>query len=78
MMYFDKVRFLHKTLNQQLNDNRLKSVQLFLIHYDGHMAFKFTCLENSKRKDKVKALCDQYCESMMLVKETKTTLTYAI
>ena len=70
---------IFKIIEQRLADERLKHVQPLLRTYAGNMAIKFTCCDSPKYKERIKTICENdYCESLMLVGETKTTLTYAI
>lgn len=73
-----KYSSLAKTINERLENEHLKHVQMLPYRHDDHLGFKFTSVDTPKLKERVKALCDDYCESLSLVKETPTTLCYII
>ena len=72
-----KIALLH-SLRKELEIRRMKSVQLLTCTHQGQLCVKFDSVDNDRKRAKVKALADDYCESLALVRETKTTFVYAI
>ena len=66
------------SLRKEMEAHRMKSVQLLICTYQGQLCVKFDSVDNDRKRAKVKALADQYCESLALVRETKTTFIYTI
>lgn len=70
---------IFKSVEQRLDENHLKHVQPLLRMFNGRLAIKFVSCDSPKYKEKIKEICDKYfTESLMLVKESKTTLTYSL
>lgn len=73
-----RIQKLFEAINQELVDNKLQHVQALFRLKDGRRCIKFVSVDNDQYKARVKAIADRYCESLYLIDETKTTLTYAI
>ena len=55
------------------------SVQCLIGKVDGRLCVKVTDIRNDAQRDAIKDVLDtQFCESLMPVKATKTTLVYAL
>ena len=73
-----RVQKLFEAINRELKENKIQHVQALFRTKDGQLCIKFVSVDNDQYKTKVKAIADRYCESLNLIDETKTTLTYAI
>lgn len=84
-MYDQRRVRLIKSIKNEIDkpENRMRHMQALLVTVktdDGekHLAIKFNCIENAKQWDKVNALVDKYCESLIFFTKTKTTITYLV
>lgn len=69
---------LIRALQKEIETRHMKSAQLLTCVYQGQFCVKFDSVDNDRLRAKVKALANDYCESLALVRETKTTFIYAI
>jgi len=69
---------IFKIIEQRIADEHLKHIQPLLRKYKGELVIKFTCCDSPKYKERIKKLCTNYPESLKLVHEANTVLTYAI
>lgn len=70
---------LIESIRKEFVDNKIKHVQiLYGVTSKRQPVIKFTSVDTPGLNAKVKEICDRYCESMYLIKETKSTLVYGI
>lgn len=71
---------LFKALNQELEVNKMQHVQVLMTCTKdrNRLVAKFTSVDTEDLKRKVKELADRYHESLVLYKETKTTISYLV
>lgn len=70
---------IFRLVEQRLTEDHLKHVQPLLRMVDGKLAIKFVSCDSPKYKERIKEICNKYfTESLMLIKESKTTLTYSL
>lgn len=74
----NKLRYLVRALNEEIDNAKIKHVQLLIRSYENKPVLKFVNLDNEVYKSKINEITNRYCESIYLIKETKTTQTYAI
>lgn len=67
---------LFKAINRDIENSKIRHVQVLMRIYQNQMALKFVNLDNENYKRKVNEITSRYCESLYLVDETKTTQTY--
>lgn len=69
---------IFRMIEQRIANEHLKHVQPLLRKYKKELAIKFTCCDSSKYKERIKKLCTDYPESLVLANETSTTLIYIL
>ncbi len=69
---------LVKALRKELEDAKMRHVELLVCTYNKRFCVKFLDLDTDRYREKLKAITDKYGENLELVKETKTTRTFAI
>ena len=67
-----------RMLQADIETKGLKSIQMVTRTYNHEFCAKFLYIASERQRARLKAIADKYCESMTLVKETKTTLTFAL
>lgn len=76
---FRKLMIFHKEISERLENEHMKHVQCLLRRYQDQYVLKFVSCDSPKYKEKVKHLCEyDYCESLILIHESATTLTYSL
>lgn len=75
----EKTGFFIKELQDRLNENHMKRVQVLFAHKNGLPMIKVVGMDLPGLKDRVKDLIEQhYCESFILVEEKKSVLLYRV
>lgn len=69
---------LFEMLNQRIEENHIKHVQLLLRTKNDRRIARFISCDNNHYKETVKHICDDFPESMKLFDETPTTISYLI
>lgn len=65
-------------LQDELVKEKIQHIQLLIGSHNGQYIVKFTSVDNDNLRERLRAITDRYCESLMLIKETKTTRVFAI
>ena len=80
MVMTDKRLILIEAIKKELVEAKAKHVQC-LVRFDKknhQICIKFTSIDSPVYEKKIDEIANRYCESLMLIKQTKTTRTYAI
>lgn len=69
---------LIEALKEELVRAKLQHIQLLMGTYEGMLVIRFVSVDTDNYRERLKTITDRYCERLALVKETKTTRTFAI
>lgn len=77
-MNMKRIEKLIEALQRDLVAAKLQHIQLLLGALNGELVVRFVSVDTDRLRDGLKAITDRYCESLALVRETKTTYVFAI
>ena len=69
---------LVKAINNELKIRKMQHVQALIRVVGDQFCIKFVSVDTEALKEKVNILAHDYCESLYLVAESKTTVTYRV
>lgn len=77
MMNHSRIINLFEQIKKEVKDAHIAHVQVLHTFKNGNICIKFTSVDNDYYKNKVREICDRYCESLYFVSESKTTMIYS-